>query len=126
MVELFKGIKVDWLGKRKLFFAISIGLLLIGMASLVAKGTFRYGLDFKGGTLVRVRFPNVVDISAVRNLLPDANIQSIRTTETHECATLGNRKIFWRRCFKRSGQVSDDWHLVRHVAMSYLFTLLDA
>src|SRR5678816_4527085 len=82
MVELFKGIKVDWLGKRKLFFAISIGLLLIGMASLVAKGTFRYGLDFKGGTLVRVRFPDVVDISAVRNLLPDANIQSIRTTET--------------------------------------------
>jgi len=82
MVELFKGIKVDWLGKRKVFFAISIGLLLIGMASLVAKGTFRYGLDFKGGTLVRVRFPGVVDISAVRNLLPDANIQSIRTTET--------------------------------------------
>ena len=26
MIELFKGIKVDWLGKRKLFFSISIAL----------------------------------------------------------------------------------------------------
>jgi preprotein translocase subunit SecF len=82
MIELFKGIKVDWLGKRKLFFGISIALLVIGMASLLTKGTFRYGLDFKGGTLVRVRFNDVVDISAVRNLLPDANIQAIRTAET--------------------------------------------
>lgn len=82
MVELFKGIKVDWLGKRKLFFAISIMLLLIGMASLIIKGQFRYGMDFKGGTLVRVRFNEVVDIGEVRKQLPGANIQAIRTTET--------------------------------------------
>jgi preprotein translocase subunit SecF len=81
MVELFKGIKVDWLGKRKLFFSISIVLLLIGMASLLTK-QFKYGMDFKGGTLVRVRFNEKVDIGAIRNLLPGANIQTIRTTET--------------------------------------------
>jgi preprotein translocase subunit SecF len=82
MVELFKGIKVDWLGKRKLFFSISMVLLMIGMASLIMKGSFRYGMDFKGGTLVRVRFNEATDIGAVRNLLPDANIQAIRTAET--------------------------------------------
>ena len=82
MVELFKGIKVDWLGKRKLFFGISIVLLLIGMTSLVVKGRFRYGMDFKGGTLVRVRFNDVVDASALRPLLPNTNIQAIRTEQT--------------------------------------------
>jgi preprotein translocase subunit SecF len=79
MVQLFQGIKVDWLGKRKLFFSISIVLLLIGMASLVTKGQFRYGLDFKGGTLVVVRFKEPVDIGAIRSLLPQANIQEVQS-----------------------------------------------
>ena len=58
MIELFKGIKVDWLGKRKLFLAISGSIMLIGLISLVAKHPqgFRYGVDFKGGTIVTVRF----------------------------------------------------------------------
>ena len=30
MIELFKDIKVDWLGKRKLFLAISGSLMLVG------------------------------------------------------------------------------------------------
>ena len=81
MIELFRGIKVDWLGKRKLFFAISIVLLGIGMASLLYKGEFRYGLDFKGGTVVTVKFAESVDIGAIRNVLPEASIQAIQTTE---------------------------------------------
>jgi preprotein translocase subunit SecF len=80
MVELFKGIKVDWLGKRKLFFAISMVLLLIGMVSLIMNKGFRYGLDFKGGTVVTVKFNEAVDIGAIRNLLPQANIQAIQAS----------------------------------------------
>ncbi len=80
MVELFHGIKVDWLGKRKIFFSISMVLLLIGMISLATKGKFRYGLDFKGGTLVRVQFQDKVDIGAIRELLPEANIQTAQAT----------------------------------------------
>jgi preprotein translocase subunit SecF len=76
MVELFRGFKVDWLGKRKLFFCISIVLLFVGMISIGSR-QFRYGLDFKGGTLVQVEFSEVVDIGKLRSLLPEANIQSI-------------------------------------------------
>jgi len=79
-MELFQGIKVDWLGKRKMFFAISVALLVVGMISLAMKGHFRYGLDFKGGTLVRVKFQDAVDIGAVRKLLPQANIQTTKAT----------------------------------------------
>jgi len=79
MFELFKGLKVDWLGKRKLFFSISMLLLLAGMVSLVVKGRFEYGTDFKGGTVVTVRFNEVVDIGAIRNVLPEAEIQTIQS-----------------------------------------------
>jgi preprotein translocase subunit SecF len=78
MFELFHGVNIDWLGKRKLFFAISMALMLIGMGSLLMKGNFRYGLDFKGGTQVRVRFKEAVDIGAIRKVLPEANIQTVR------------------------------------------------
>jgi len=79
-MELFQGIKVDWLGKRKLFFVISVALLVVGIISLVMKGNFRYGLDFKGGTQVRVEFQEAVDIGVVRGLMPRANIQAIQGT----------------------------------------------
>jgi preprotein translocase subunit SecF len=81
MVELFKGIQVDWLGKRKLFYLISTVLLVAGMVSLVTKGEFRYGLDFKGGTLVRVKFTDPVEIGAVRQVLPEANIQEYQDSK---------------------------------------------
>jgi len=69
MVELFKNINVDWLGKRKLFLSISGALILVGLISLVAKGGFKYGVDFKGGTLVQVRFQEKPDIEQIRKLL---------------------------------------------------------
>src|SRR5687767_1546427 len=84
MVELFKKINVDWLGKRKLFLAISAALILVGMISLVAKGGFRYGVDFKGGTVVTVRFQETPQVDAIRQLLrdngaADSQIQELRS-----------------------------------------------
>jgi len=83
MVELFKSINVDWLGKRKLFLGISGALILVGLISLVAKGGFKYGVDFKGGTLVQVRFQEKPDIEQIRKLLrengaPDSAPQEIQ------------------------------------------------
>jgi len=69
MIELFKDIHVDWLGKRKLFLVISGVLMLAGLVSLVAKGSFSYGVDFKGGTIVQVRFKEKPDIEKIRQLL---------------------------------------------------------
>src|SRR5256886_12484414 len=71
MIELFKDIKVDWLGKRKLFLAISGSVMLLGLISLVAKRGFEYGVDFKGGTIVQVRFKEKPDIEKIRQLLHD-------------------------------------------------------
>jgi len=55
-MELFNGIKVDWIGKRQWFFAVSIALLVIGMISLVHKGKFQYGVDFRGGITMKEIF----------------------------------------------------------------------
>jgi preprotein translocase subunit SecF len=86
MIELFKGIKVDWLGKRKLFLAVSGMVMLLGLVSLVVKGGFKYGVDFKGGTIVKVRFKDKPDIEKIRQLLrengaPDSQPQEVAGTK---------------------------------------------
>src|SRR5439155_2202984 len=75
MIELFRDVRIDWLGKRRLFLAISGALMLLGLISLVAKGGFRYGVDFRGGTIVYVRFQQKPALDQIRKLLPDSQIQ---------------------------------------------------
>lgn len=84
MIELFRDIKVDWLAKRKLFLAISGALMLVGLISLVVKGGFVYGVDFKGGTIIRVRFQERAPIDEIRKVLrdngaADSQIQELRS-----------------------------------------------
>ena len=71
MIEIFRDVRVDWLGKRKLYLAISGTVMLLGLISMVVKGGFRYGVDFKGGTIVQVRFHQKPEIDKIRQLLRD-------------------------------------------------------
>src|ERR1051326_398147 len=82
MIELFRDVKIDWLGKRKLFLAISGSLMLLGLVSLGVKGSFKYGGDFQGGTIRQVRFKQKPDIERIRQLLrengaPDSSPQEL-------------------------------------------------
>lgn len=71
MIELFHGSSIDWLGKRKLFLAISGFVMFLGLVSLVVKKGFVYGVDFKGGTKIQVRFNNTPEVDKIRQLLHD-------------------------------------------------------
>src|SRR6202047_3126118 len=67
MIELFKQPNIDWMGKAKYFYALSGLLLLAGIISIVSQGGIRYGLDFKGGTNVDVRFAQPPNIDKLRS-----------------------------------------------------------
>ena len=84
-MELFKDANVDWMGKAKYFFAISAILLIAGWTSILMHGGLRYGIDFRGGTLVYVRFAGPAPVDQIRNGLAaaglkDSSIQSISDT----------------------------------------------
>jgi preprotein translocase subunit SecF len=67
MIELFKQPNIDWMGKAKYFFALSGILLVIGWSAILFKGGIKYGIDFRGGTNVDVRFaepPNIDNLRA--------------------------------------------------------------
>ncbi len=81
-MNFFREANLDWMGKAKYFFALSTALLLLGGISWVRKGGLRYGIDFKGGTLVYVRFAQAPPIDQIRaglasQGLGDSTIQQI-------------------------------------------------
>jgi preprotein translocase subunit SecF len=69
MIEFFKEPNIDWMGKAKYFYALSAILLLAGWVSIFAKGGIYYGIDFKGGTNVDVRFAQPPNIDQLRTAL---------------------------------------------------------
>ena len=67
----FPEFNFDFMGRRKLAGGVSIVLVLLSLGSLTFNG-LNFGLDFTGGTLVEVGFPESVDPEALRSQLDDA------------------------------------------------------
>ena len=79
-MELFRNVNVDWMGKAKYFVTLSSLLLAIGWLSVyrqvfVKRGTM-YGIDFRGGTLVYVRFGGTPPIDKLRKGLEQAGLKN--------------------------------------------------
>jgi preprotein translocase subunit SecD len=68
-MELFKEANLDFLSKRNLTLGLSVVAVLVSIASLVMKGGPKYGLDFRGGTLMYVRFEPKPAIDELRKAL---------------------------------------------------------
>jgi preprotein translocase subunit SecF len=84
-MEFFKNVSVDWMGKAKYFVALSLILLVLGWASILKNGGIKYGIDFRGGTLVYVRFAGPAPVDQIRKGLAaaglaDSTIQTISDT----------------------------------------------
>ncbi len=58
-------LKVDFIGKRRLWFAISGAVVAISLGALLFKG-LNLGIDFKGGTQLAFKTPAPVALSKVR------------------------------------------------------------
>ena len=63
MFELFKNPNLNFIGRRRWAYIISILFILAGVGSMVARGGLRYGIDFSGGTLIQVRFEKAVPVN---------------------------------------------------------------
>jgi len=55
-MELFKNTNYDFLGKKWPFIIASVVLSVAGLTSIALKGGLKYGIDFKEGALMQVKF----------------------------------------------------------------------
>lgn len=68
-MELFKNTNFDFLGKKWPFIGASLVLTVAGLASLALHGGPRYGIDFRGGAQMYVRFATEPPIDKLRAAL---------------------------------------------------------
>ncbi|MDD4908125.1 MAG: protein translocase subunit SecD [Candidatus Omnitrophica bacterium] len=74
MLKLVKETKIDFIGKRKIFYAISIIVICVGMIAFFKKGKDVYGIDFSGGQIQEYAFKDNVDIDKLRAALKDMGL----------------------------------------------------
>jgi len=86
-VEFFHDVNIDFLGKKWYFLAFSLIFSVAGVLSMLFWHGIPWGVDFRGGTLVYVKFSHTPDDNAVRAAmdrvgLHNAKIQSfVKTNE---------------------------------------------
>lgn len=66
MVDL----NIDFMGKRRIAVVVSLALALISIVSMVTQG-FRFGIDFTGGTVIEVQYPQSAELDQVRTKLAE-------------------------------------------------------
>lgn len=74
MKALSGGTNIDFIGKRRIAYTVSIVLVLISLFAIVTRG-LNFGVDFTGGTLVEVGYQEAVELGVVRSALHDAGFE---------------------------------------------------
>lgn len=68
-MQLLKDTNFDFLGNKWPFIIFSLVMVGIGLGSLALKGGPRYGIDFRGGALVYVKFAERPPVDKIRSVL---------------------------------------------------------
>ena len=83
-MQFLTGINIDFMSKRRIAFAISGLLILIGLVSLGFRRGPNLGVDFRGGVVIQAKFNRPMTTNEIHSVLQNAGISrvSLRYGET--------------------------------------------
>ena len=74
-MEFFRNVNIDFLGKKWYFLAFSLVFSVAGLLSILFWHHIPWGVDFRGGTLVYVKFSHTPDLAAIRSAMDRAGLK---------------------------------------------------
>ena len=81
-MELIKsGINIDFVGKMKFAFYLTIVSSIVAVAYLAVHG-LNFGIDFAGGTVVQIKFNQPTSIDKIRDSLRHINMENSSIQQT--------------------------------------------
>ena len=72
-----EGTVIDFLGKRFYAGIFSAILLVGGVVSILMHQGLNYGIDFRGGTNIQIRFKEVPNLDQLRNFFSEQNLGNV-------------------------------------------------
>ncbi|HVF71903.1 MAG TPA: protein translocase subunit SecD [Chthoniobacterales bacterium] len=84
MLHLISPQHINFLGKGLPAVLCSLALMTAGAVSFYIKGERNFGVDFKGGDLVTLSSPNVIDVGEVRRVVETMNIHDASIQESNQ------------------------------------------
>jgi len=100
MLKLIKTTKLDFIGKRKIFYAISLIVIITGLVFYGKRGKEAFGIDFAGGQLQEYSFKDPVAVDSLRQTLKDLGLTDASIQQFKE-----NPKVV---LIKTSGEKASD------------------
>jgi len=80
-MQIFKNPNYDFMKLRFFAFGLSFIVILIGLLNMTVGKGLNYGIDFAGGTLIRIIFKEPIPIDKVRSLLEAQGLGKSRIQE---------------------------------------------
>ncbi len=89
-MEFFRNSNIDFLGKKWYFLAFSLIFSVAGLFSIFFWHGIPFGVDFKGGTLVYVKFAETPDLNQIRSAMDRAGLRDPKIQRYGEA---GNNEV---------------------------------
>ena len=77
-MEFFRNTNIDFLGKKWYFLAFSLIFSVAGLGSMLFWHGIPLGVDFRGGTLVYVKYSHTPDAAAIHDQIERAGLKNTR------------------------------------------------
>ena len=74
---LSRQTNIDFVGFRKVAYAISCLFIAIGVFAIIFNGGLRYGVDFAGGAMVQIQFEKPIADEQVKTALQNVNLPGL-------------------------------------------------
>jgi len=85
-VEFFRNTNIDFLGKKWYFLVFSLVFSVYGLLSMAFWHGIPLGVDFRGGTLVYVKYAHTPDPSAIHSEIERAGLKNARVQRYGQAA----------------------------------------
>lgn len=80
-MEFLTNANFEFINRRRAAFMISAGLILIGLFSILFHKGLNYSIDFKGGSVLEVRFDEPVSMESLRRSVEAADVGTFEIQE---------------------------------------------
>jgi preprotein translocase subunit SecD len=108
-ISFFKKTNINFMKYKYIAFALSAAFIIAGLVNVMAGKGLKYGVDFSGGTLIRIKFKSPVSIDEIRQSLKNVDIGSTSIQEVEQ-----RKREYLIRTAQSSGETGQELGLEAH------------